>query len=89
MRIALFTETFLPKIDGVVTIIHQLHERIYARGHEMIIYAPPGAPPSFNGSTDLPIMGTAVSTLPRAPLFVSNVARHPRNLVISPPFSST
>ncbi len=57
MRIALFTETFLPKIDGVVTIIHQMHEQIHARGHEMIIYAPPGAPSSFNGSTVYPSWG--------------------------------
>ena len=63
MRIALFTETFLPKIDGVVTIIHQMHQRITARGHEVIIFAPPGAPTTFHGSDVFPSWG------PRFPLY--------------------
>ncbi len=57
MRIALFTETFLPKIDGVVTIIEQMHQRIVARGHQVIIYAPPGAPDEFHGSRVYPSWG--------------------------------
>lgn len=63
MRIALFTETFLPKIDGVVTIIQQMHQRITARGHELIIFAPPHAPTSFAGVTVYPSWG------PRFPLY--------------------
>ena len=57
MRIGLFTETFLPKIDGVVTIIHQMHQRIVARGHQVIIFAPPGAPDEFLGSRVYPSWG--------------------------------
>ena len=44
MRIALFTETFLPKIDGVVTrVVHTL-EQLRDLGHEVLIFAP-GSPP--------------------------------------------
>lgn len=64
MRIALFTETFLPKVDGVVTIIRQMHERITARGHELIIFAPPGAPTHFEGSTVYPSWGPAFPLYP-------------------------
>ena len=42
MRVALFTETFLPKIDGVVnTLCHLLHH-LEARGHPSILFAPAG-----------------------------------------------
>jgi len=44
MRIALFTETFLPKIDGVVTRVVRSVEQLAALGHEVLIFAP-GSPP--------------------------------------------
>ncbi|MEX2501966.1 MAG: glycosyltransferase [Trueperaceae bacterium] len=44
MRIALFTETFLPKIDGVVTRIVRSLEQLRELGHEVLIFAP-GRPP--------------------------------------------
>lgn len=45
MRIALFTEVFLPKIDGVVTRILRTMEQLEAMGHEVEVFAP-GDPPS-------------------------------------------
>jgi len=45
VRIALFTETFLPKIDGVVTRVVRSIEQLAAFGHEVLIFAP-GRPPS-------------------------------------------
>ena len=44
MRIALFTETFLPKIDGVVTRVVRTLEQLRDLGHEVLIFAP-GRPP--------------------------------------------
>jgi glycosyltransferase involved in cell wall biosynthesis len=44
MRIALFTETFLPKIDGVVTRVVRSLEQLGALGHEALVFAP-GDPP--------------------------------------------
>ena len=47
MRIAIFTETFLPKIDGIVTrLVHTL-DHLHALGHEALIFAPHRPPPSY------------------------------------------
>jgi len=40
MRVALFTETFLPKIDGIVTVVCLLLDRLAERGIESAIVAP-------------------------------------------------
>lgn len=49
MRIALFTETFLPKIDGVVTRITRTLENLRDLGHEALIFAPHHPPPEYLG----------------------------------------
>ncbi len=49
MKIALFTETFLPKIDGVVTRIVRTLEQFRAFGHEAIIFAPHNPPEFYAG----------------------------------------
>lgn len=51
MRIAIFTETFLPKVDGVVTrLVHTL-QALEALGHEVLVLAPPGAPAHHGRAT--------------------------------------
>jgi len=40
MRVALFTDTFLPKIDGIVTVICLLLDYLSERGVDVIIFAP-------------------------------------------------
>lgn len=49
MRIALFTETFLPKIDGVVTRVVRTLEQLRAMGHEALVFAPGDPPPEVAG----------------------------------------
>lgn len=49
MRIALFTETFLPKIDGIVTRLVRTLEQLRAMGHEALIFAPRNPPRTFEG----------------------------------------
>jgi glycosyltransferase involved in cell wall biosynthesis len=49
MRIALFTETYLPKVDGVVTMLSKTVEYLQARGDELIIFAPRGGPDTLHG----------------------------------------
>lgn len=50
MRIAIITETFLPKVDGVVTrLVHTL-EWLEALGHEVLVLAPPRAPARVGSS---------------------------------------
>jgi glycosyltransferase involved in cell wall biosynthesis len=60
MRIALFTETFLPKIDGVVNTLCSLLEYLAQQGHESILFAPEGAPVSY--------AATRIYPLPAVPL---------------------
>ncbi|RMG81420.1 MAG: glycosyltransferase family 1 protein [Chloroflexi bacterium] len=40
MRVALFTETFLPKVDGIVTVVCLLLDHLAKRGVESVIVAP-------------------------------------------------
>src|SRR5579884_844222 len=50
MRIAMMTETFLPKIDGIVTMITATMECLHARGDEVLLFAPAGGPEEFAGA---------------------------------------
>lgn len=49
MRIALFTEVFLPKIDGVVTRIMRTMEQLEQLGHEVEVFAPGHPPTQYAG----------------------------------------
>jgi len=49
MRIALITEVFLPKIDGVVTRVTRTLDELAAMGHEVLIFATGDAPASYAG----------------------------------------
>ena len=40
MRIALFTETFLPKVDGIVTRLKHTVEHLQRLGNEVMIFLP-------------------------------------------------
>ncbi len=50
MRVALVTETFLPKVDGVVTRLVATLEALEELGHEVLVLAPPGAPDGDGGT---------------------------------------
>ena len=47
MRIVYFTETFLPKIDGIVVTLMHLLEYLEKRGHQSIMFAPKGDVDSY------------------------------------------
>lgn len=47
MRIALFTEVFLPKVDGVVTRVTRTLEQLEELGHSALVFAPGEPPESF------------------------------------------
>ncbi len=55
MRIALFTETFLPKIDGVVTRLVRTLDHLAHLGHEVLLFAPHDPPPSYAGHRVVPV----------------------------------
>ena len=49
MRIVYFTETFLPKIDGVVTRITRTLDHLESLGHQALIFAPHNPPKEYKG----------------------------------------
>src|SRR2546422_8685494 len=40
MRIALFTDSYLPTVDGVVTSVLTTRRQLEANGHEGVVFAP-------------------------------------------------
>ncbi len=57
LRIALFTETFLPKVDGVVNILQLMLRHLAAKEHQAILFAPSGGPTKFAGFPVIPVNG--------------------------------
>lgn len=49
MRIAIFTETFLPKIDGVVSVLCLALQHLRDKGHEVLMFGPPDMPENYAG----------------------------------------
>ncbi|MGH9606014.1 MAG: glycosyltransferase family 4 protein [Terracidiphilus sp.] len=64
MRIALFTETFLPKLDGIVTTLCQTVRQLKGLGHEVLIFAPGGGPQEFEGCRVVGIRGRSFPFYP-------------------------
>ncbi len=64
MRVALFTETFLPKIDGIVTVTCLLLDHLEQRGIETVIVAPRMGVERYRST---PIIGVPGVTLPLYP----------------------
>src|SRR5271169_6478594 len=50
LRIALFTETFLPRIDGTVTRLCHTIRYLRKAGHTVLVIAPEGGPADFEGA---------------------------------------
>ena len=64
MRIALFTEVFLPKIDGIVTTLTESVRHMQTMGHEVLIFAPDGGVPDFEGSRIIGMKGRSFALYP-------------------------
>jgi glycosyltransferase involved in cell wall biosynthesis len=64
VRIAFFTETFLPKVDGIVTRLTKTVQHLVAAGDEVLIFCPEGAPDSWMGAS---VMGVPAMPLPLYP----------------------
>jgi glycosyltransferase involved in cell wall biosynthesis len=50
MRIALFTETFLPKVDGIVTRLKHTVEHLQRQGHQVLLFSPDGGLTEYEGA---------------------------------------
>jgi glycosyltransferase involved in cell wall biosynthesis len=64
MRIALFTETFIPKVDGIVTTLCQTINQLEKLGHQVLIFAPEGGFDHFQDSRIVGIKGHALFLYP-------------------------
>lgn len=51
MRIAMFTETFLPGTDGIVTRLCATLKNLAEEGHEVLLFAPAGGPVTYASAT--------------------------------------
>ena len=49
MRVAIVTENFLPKLDGVTRTLAMLLEHLRRRGHQAILIGPEGSPRRYAG----------------------------------------
>lgn len=50
MRIAMFTETFLPSTDGIVTRLLATLRHLGDAGHEVLLFAPAGGPAQYGAA---------------------------------------
>ncbi len=64
MKIAFFTETFLPKVDGIVTRLTKTLEHLTNSGDEVIVFCPEGCPDEYMGAK---MVGVPAMPLPLYP----------------------
>ena len=64
MKIAFFTETFLPKVDGIVTRLTKTIQNLVESGDEVTVFCPEGCPSSYMGAK---VIGVPAMPLPLYP----------------------
>ena len=64
MRIALFSEVFLPKIDGITNRLRHTVRCLRDEGHEVLVFAPQGSVPEHAGARVVRIPGLPFPTYP-------------------------
>jgi glycosyltransferase involved in cell wall biosynthesis len=81
MRIALLTENFLPKLDGVTRTLAALLDHLRQRGHTAIVLGPEGSPRRYAGAHVFPVSGLPLPFYPElralfpAPRLERSIAR--------------
>jgi glycosyltransferase involved in cell wall biosynthesis len=68
MRIALFTETFLPKVDGIVTRLRHTIEHLERNGDRVLVLAPDGGIREYKGAKVHGIPGLPLPLYPELKL---------------------
>lgn len=64
LKIVFFTETFLPKVDGIVTRLTKTVEHLVLAGEEVLVFCPEGGPDSYMGAR---VIGVPAMPLPLYP----------------------
>ena len=70
MRIALFTETFLPKIDGIVTRLKHTVEHLQRQGDEVLVICPDGGLREYQGAKIHGVSGIPLPLYPELKLAI-------------------
>ena len=47
LKIAFFTETFLPKVDGIVTRLTKTVKHLVDAGDDVVVFCPEGCPEEY------------------------------------------
>jgi glycosyltransferase involved in cell wall biosynthesis len=76
MRIALFAETFLSKIDGIVTRLRNTIPELQRGGHQVLVFAPGDGPAEFDLARVEGIRGS------RFPLYPELTLSLPRSFIL-------
>ena len=73
MRIALFTETFLPKVDGIVTRLRHTIEHLERNGDRLLVVAPDGGLTEYKGAKIHGVPGLPLPLYPELKLALPSV----------------
>jgi len=68
MRIALFTETFLPKVDGIVTRLKHTVDHLQRQGNEVLLFSPDGGLTEYKGAKIYGVSGFPLPLYPELKL---------------------
>ena len=68
MRIALFTETFLPKVDGIVTRLRHTVEHLQRSGDQVLVVSPDGGLTEYKGARIYGVSGFPLPLYPELKL---------------------
>ncbi|MEL6553708.1 MAG: glycosyltransferase [Cyanobacteria bacterium J06621_11] len=68
MRIAIFTETFLPKVDGIVTRLKHTVEHLQSFGNEVCVFCPEGGLTEYKGAQVKGVSGFPLPLYPELKL---------------------
>jgi glycosyltransferase involved in cell wall biosynthesis len=68
MRIALFTETFLPKVDGIVTRLSHTVDHLQRMGDQVMVFSPDGGLREYKGAKIYGIPGFPLPLYPELKL---------------------
>ena len=70
MRIALFTETFLPKVDGIVTRLRHTVEHLQRQGDQVLVISPDGGLTEYKGAKIYGVPGIPLPLYPELKLAI-------------------
>lgn len=68
MRIALFTETFLPKVDGIVTRLSHTVDHLQRQGNQVLVVCPEGGMTEYKGAKIYGVSGFPLPLYPELKL---------------------